>query len=101
MRLFARLKPGVSVAQAYAQMQPLFNGDLKGFPPSAKSETRLSIRTLRDRETQDARPVAWVLFGFVLAVLLIACANVAGLMMARSGAPARACSSFGDRREQA
>ena len=29
------------------------------------------------------RPVAWVLFGFVLAVLLIACANVAGLMMAR------------------
>jgi len=83
MRLFARLKPGVSVAQAHAQMQPLFNGDLKWFPPSAKSETRLSIRTLRDRETQDARPVAWVLFGFVLAVLLIACANVAGLMMAR------------------
>ena len=82
-RVFARLKPGVSVEQAYAQMQPLFNGDLKWFPPSAKSETRLSIRTLRDRETQDVRPVAWVLFGFVLAVLLIACANVAGLMMAR------------------
>ena len=83
MRLFARLKPGVSVEQAYAQMQPLFNDDLKWFPPSAKSETRLSIRTLRDRETQEVRPVAWVLFGFVLAVLLIACANVAGLMMAR------------------
>ena len=82
-RVFARLKPGVSVVQAYAQMQPLFNDDVKWFPPSAKSETRLSIRTLRDRETQDARPVAWVLFGFVLAVLLIACANVAGLMMAR------------------
>ncbi|MGO9339658.1 MAG: ADOP family duplicated permease [Terracidiphilus sp.] len=82
-RVFARLRPGVSVEQAYAQMQPLFNGDLKWFPPSAKSETRLSIRTLRDRETQDTRPVAWVLFGFVLAVLLIACANVAGLMMAR------------------
>ena len=82
-RVFARLKPGVSVVQAYAQMQSLFNDDVKWFPPSAKSETRLSIRTLRDRETQDARPVAWVLFGFVLAVLLIACANVAGLMMAR------------------
>ena len=82
-RVFARLKPGVSVEQAYAQMQPLFNDDLKWFPPSAKSETRLSIRTLRDRETQDARPVAWLFFGFVLAVLLIACANVAGLMMAR------------------
>jgi putative ABC transport system permease protein len=83
MRLFARLKPGVSLEQAYAQMQPLFDGDLKWLPPMAKNETRLSIRTLRDRETQDARPVAWILFGFVLAVLLIACANVAGLMMAR------------------
>lgn len=83
MRLFARLKTGVSVAQAHAQMQPLFNGDLKWLPPSAKNETRLSIRTLRDREMQDARPVAWVLFGFVLAVLLMACTNVAGLMMAR------------------
>jgi len=83
MRLFARLKPGVSVAQARAQMQPLFNEDLKWLPPWAKSEIHLSIRTLRDREMQDARPAAWVLFGFVLAVLLIACANVAGLMMAR------------------
>ncbi|AFL89258.1 ABC-type antimicrobial peptide transport system, permease component [Terriglobus roseus DSM 18391] len=83
MRLFARLKPGVSVAQAFAQMQPLFNGDLKWFPPSAKSETRLSIRTLRDRQMQESRLVAWVLFCFVLAVLLIACANVSGLMMAR------------------
>jgi putative ABC transport system permease protein len=83
MRLFARLKPGVSVAQAYAQMQPLFNGDLNWLPASAKKEVRLSIRTLRDRETQDVRPVAWILFGFVLAVLLIACANVAGLLIAR------------------
>jgi putative ABC transport system permease protein len=83
MRLFARLKPDASVAQAYAQMQPLFSGDLNWFPASAKKELRLSIRTLRDRETQDVRPVAWILFGFVLAVLLIACANVAGLMMAR------------------
>jgi len=82
-RVFARLEPGVSVAQAYAQMLPLFNDDIKWFPPSAKSETHFSIRTLRDREMQEARPVAWVLFGFVVAVLLIACANVAGLMMAR------------------
>ena len=83
MRLFARLKPGVSVAQAYAQMQPLFKSDLKWFPAGAEKELRLRIRSLRDRETQDVRPVAWILFGFVLAVLLIACANVAGLMMAR------------------
>jgi predicted permease len=83
MRLFARLKRGVSVAQAYAQMEPIFNDNLSWFPAGAKKELRLSIRTLRDRETQDVRPVAWVLLGFVFAVLLIACANVAGLMMAR------------------
>ena len=35
MRLFARLKPGVSIAQAYAEMQPLFQSDLSWFPPGA------------------------------------------------------------------
>lgn len=89
MRLFARLKPGVSIAQAYAEMQPLFQSDLSWFPPGASKVVRLSIRSLRDRETQDAQPVAWVLLGFALAVLLIACANVASLMMARGAARRR------------
>lgn len=89
MRLFARLKPGVSIARARAEMQPLFESDLHFFPAGAARELRLSIRSLRDRETQDAQPVAWVLLGFVLAVLLIACANVASLMMARGAARQR------------
>lgn len=89
MRLFARLKPGVSIAQAYAEMQPLFQSDLSWFPPGASKVVRLSIRSLRDRETQDVQTVAWVLLGFVLAVLLIACANVASLMMARGSARRR------------
>jgi predicted permease len=83
MRVFARLKPGVSVAQAYAQMQPLVDSERNQFPASVFNEVRLSIRPLRDRETQDVRSVAWILFGFVLAVLFIACANVASLIMAR------------------
>ena len=83
MRLFARLKPGLSIEEARAEMEPLFESDLRFFPPGASKVLRLSIRSLRDRETQDAQPVAWVLLGFVLAVLLIACANVASLMMAR------------------
>ena len=89
MRIFARLKPGVSVSQAYAEMQPIFESEIRMFPAEARNEVRLSIRSLRDRETQDAQPVAWVLLGFVLAVLLIACANVAGLMMARGAAQQR------------
>jgi predicted permease len=89
MRLFARLKPGVTVVQARAEMQPLFQSDLSFFPPDASKVLRLSIRSLRDRETQDAQPAAWVLLGFVTAVLLIACANVASLMMARGAARRR------------
>jgi len=89
MRVFARLKPGVGVAQAYAEMQPIFESELHVLPAEARKEVRLSIRSLRDRETQDAQPVAWVLLGFVLAVLLIACANVTSLMMARGAARQR------------
>jgi putative ABC transport system permease protein len=83
MRLFARLKPGVSLNQAYEEMQPLFDSDRAFLPASARNDVRLSIRSLRDRETADVHAVAWVLLAFVLAVLLIACANVASLMMAR------------------
>jgi putative ABC transport system permease protein len=89
MRVFGRLKPGVSVAQAYGEMQPIFESEMHGFPAEARKEVRLSIRSLRDRETQDAQPVAWIFLGFVLAVLSIACANVASLMMARGAAQQR------------
>lgn len=89
MRLFARLRPGVSVAQASERMQPLFQEDLKSLPPAAKDETQLSVRSLRDREMQEVRPVAWILLGFVLAVLLIVFANVAGLLIARAAARQR------------
>jgi putative ABC transport system permease protein len=89
MRLFARLKPGVTIAQANAEMQPLIQADMSWFPPGASKMVRLSIRSLRDRETQDVQPVAWVFLGFVFAVLLIACANVSSLMMARGSARRR------------
>ncbi len=89
MRVFARLKPGVTVALAYAEMRPIFDSESKSFPPNARNGVRLVVRSLRDRETEKLRSVAWILLGFVLAVLLIACANVAGLMMARGAARQR------------
>ena len=82
-RAFARLKPGVSIQQAEAELQPLFQQALKQIPPDIRYDFHLKVRSLRDRQMQEARMTAWVLLGAVLAVLFIAWANVASLLMAR------------------
>jgi predicted permease len=88
-RAFARLKPGVTVEQATAQLQPLFDQTWKWVPAEIRSDFHLRVRSLRDRQMQGVRSTAWVLLGTVLAVLLIACANVASLLMARGAARQR------------
>jgi putative ABC transport system permease protein len=82
-RAFARLKPGVSIEQAEVQLQPLMQPVLKRIPSEIRYDFHLKVRSLRDRQMQDVRLTAWVLLGAVLAVLLIACANVASLLLAR------------------
>jgi predicted permease len=90
MRTFARLRPGVGIVQAMAAMEPLFAHTRETvIPAEIRKDFHLSIRSLRDRETKDVQPAAWILLGSVLAVLLIACANVASLMMARGEARER------------
>ena len=88
-RIFARLKSGVTVEQARQEMEPLFQESLKVVPKDVRKDIRLVVRSLRDKQMQDVRVTAWVLFGTVLAVLLIACANVASLLMARGAARRR------------
>jgi predicted permease len=90
MRAFARLRPGVNITQAKAELEPLFAQTRDTLiPPPIRKDFHLSVRSLRDRETKDVRLTAWILLAAVLAVLLIACANVAGLMMARGEARER------------
>ena len=80
----ARLKPGVAPAQAAAALQPLFEESLRFVPGPFRKEVKLRVRSLRDRQIHDARLASWILLGAVLAVLLIACANVANLLLARA-----------------
>ena len=84
LRAFARLKPGVTIQQAAAAMEPLFQQSLNYVPPQFRREVSFRVRSLRDRQIQDARVASWVLLGAVLAVLLVACTNVANLLLARA-----------------
>ena len=84
LRAFARLKPGISIKQAAAAMEPLFQQSLNYVPPQFRHEVSFRVRSLRDRQIQDARVASWVLLGAVLAVLLVACTNVANLLLARA-----------------
>jgi predicted permease len=86
---YARLKPGVSVKESKAEMEPLFLHTQQWIPPEIRKGFELQVRTIRDRQMQEAYTVAWVLLGAVFAVLLIACANVAGLFSARGAARER------------
>jgi predicted permease len=84
LRAFARLKPGFTPEQAAAALGPLFKESLEFVPPQFRKEVRLQVRSLRERQVADARLASLVLLGAVLAVLLIACANVANLLLARA-----------------
>ncbi len=84
LRVFARMRPGVTVARAFAELQPQFQRALETVPARFRKEVSLRVRPVRDRQVGDARAASLALFGAVLAVLLIACANIASLLIARA-----------------
>ena len=84
LRVFARLKPDVTVPGAIAELQPHFARALETVPARFRKEIGFRVRPVRDRQVGDARLASLALFGSVLAVLLIACANIANLLLARA-----------------
>ena len=89
MYAFARLKPGFTAQQAQAALDPVFQYSLSLAPPQFRNEVHLRVRSVRDRQIFDVRSASWILLASGFAVMLIAFANVASLLMARSAQRAR------------
>jgi len=84
VRVYGRMKPELGLASATAQLQPLFRSFVDSAPPPFRKVLRLQVRPIRDLQIHDSRSAAWLLLISALAVLLIASANAAGLILARS-----------------
>jgi putative ABC transport system permease protein len=83
LRTYWRLKPDVTFAQAQAEMLSI-EKQLEQIDPVENKNRRIVLMPLHERVVGDTRPALLILFGAVGLVLLIACANFANLLMARS-----------------
>jgi predicted permease len=84
----ARLRPGVTLQQAQAEMDVLARA-LAGEYPRENGGRGIRVASLHSALTGSAAPPLGVLYGAVCVVLVIACANVAGLLLARLAARQR------------
>ncbi|HEY0553001.1 MAG TPA: ABC transporter permease [Thermoanaerobaculia bacterium] len=82
-RVIARLKPGVSLTQAQADMESVAAGLAREYP-SDDGDFGVTVVPLRRDLLGSSGPILLLLLGAVSFVLLIACANVANLLLARS-----------------
>ena len=83
MRVIGRLKPGMSISQAQAAMPALFQSYKKERPETADNTWSPYLVTAAEDVTGNLRPAFLTLLAAVSAVLLIACSNVANLLLVR------------------
>ena len=83
LRVFARLKPGITLEQARAEMAGITGRLEREFPGTNQD---MQVVSLREKVVGNIRPALLVLLGAVGFVLLIACANVSHMLLARAAA---------------
>src|SRR5438477_917803 len=90
LAVFARLKPGVSHEQAGTELTNVARHVAEAYRGKVSAETLRSVQLLRmsggmdPRDREEALPLAGIVMVVVALVLLIACANIASLLLARS-----------------
>lgn len=84
-----RLKPGVTISQAQADLTRVHKGMIEGEKNSVNNITSPTLLPLRERYLGDYRDATNILLAGVGVVLLIACVNIAGLMLVRGTTRAR------------
>jgi predicted permease len=88
VRVIGRLHSGATPPSAASALAPLFQRFQDGFGAARlkgfEKTMQLHLATLREQQIREYRPALWMLLGSVIAFVLLACANVANLLLARS-----------------